>query len=182
LRLSSLITLIILIGASDLLSGQPSPENGLKQEKWGQCKSEDSAQAIAACSELIGSGDMAEGTVGEAFEKRGLAYFRKGDYDRAIEDFDQALRLKPKYGGAFLARANAYVEKKDYDLAIRDYDQVLRLDPDSARAFYDRGIANTYKGTYDRAIQDYDHALHLKPGNADSLYGRGLAFMRNSPW
>ena len=32
-----------------------------------------------------------------AFDNRGSAYFKKGDYDRATADYDQAIRLEPKF-------------------------------------------------------------------------------------
>jgi tetratricopeptide (TPR) repeat protein len=105
-RLPSLITLI-LIGASDLLSGQPPPESRLQREQWRQCKSADPAQAIVACADLIRSGNRADATLAEAFKERGRAYFRKGDYDRAIEDFDHALQIKPDYEDGFIARGSA---------------------------------------------------------------------------
>src|SRR5258708_3836760 len=96
---------LVLIGASDLLSGQPLSENRLQQEQWKQCKSDDLAQAIVACSALIGSGKMADTALAEAFKDRGRAYFRKAAYDPAIEDFDHALQIKPHYEDTFIARA-----------------------------------------------------------------------------
>ena len=53
---------------------------------------ESAEEAIIACSELIGSGNRADATLAEAFKDRGRAYVRKGDYDRAIEDFDPLCR------------------------------------------------------------------------------------------
>ena len=37
-----------------------------------------------------------------AFDCRGIAYSQKGDYDRAIEDYNQTIRLIPNFPGAFL--------------------------------------------------------------------------------
>lgn len=145
MRRASLITLI-LIGASGLLSGQPPPENLLQQEKWGRCKSEDPAQAIAACSELIGSGDMAEGTLGEAFESRGRAFAHRHDYDRAIQDYTQAARLKPSNPNVFDGLGSAYWQKGDYDRTIENYDQALRLRPVDANALIGRGLAYWAEG------------------------------------
>ena len=44
----------------------------------------------------------------------------KGDYDRAIADFDQAIQLKPDYADAYYNRGIAYHDKGDYDRAIAD--------------------------------------------------------------
>ena len=56
---------------------------------------------------------------------RGIAYLRKRDYDLAIQDFENALRLNPSLADAFTGRGLAYADNKgDYDRAISDYDQV----------------------------------------------------------
>jgi tetratricopeptide (TPR) repeat protein len=56
-----------------------------------------------------------------AFHNRGVAYGLKGDYDRAITDFDDAIALDSNLTGAFANRGHAYAAKKDYDRAIADY-------------------------------------------------------------
>lgn len=55
-------------------------------------------------------------------------YREKGDYDRAIADFDEAIRLDPKYAHAYENRAKAYASKGDYDRANTDRNEAIRLD------------------------------------------------------
>lgn len=47
----------------------------------------------------------------------------------AIKDYDEAIKLDPKFANAFNSRGSAYFEKGQYDRAILDYDQAIRLDP-----------------------------------------------------
>ena len=75
---------------------------------------------------------------------------------RAIQDYDQAVRLNPGNPDHFVSRGVAYDAKGQYDRAIQDYDQAIRLRPGFVLAFVDRGIAYANKDQYDRAIQDYD--------------------------
>src|SRR5205085_2424596 len=122
---------------------------------------------ISGCTTLIQSGRETQSILAVAFCNRGNAYQDyKGDYDRAIQDYDQVIRLKPDHFRAFNNRGNAYEHKADYDRAIQDYDQAIRLKPDYPTAFYNRGHAYQHKGDYDRAIQDYDQAVRLKPDDA----------------
>ncbi|BAZ08591.1 TPR domain protein [Calothrix sp. NIES-4071] len=107
---------------------------------------------------------------------RGTAYVYKKDYNRAIVDYNQALKLDPNYDYAYYNRGLAYYNKKDYDRAIADYNQALKLDPNYANAYYNRGLAYDYKKDYDRAIADYNQALKLDPKNANAYIGRGLAY------
>jgi tetratricopeptide (TPR) repeat protein len=104
---------------------------------------------------------------------RGNAYARKGDYDRAIADYDEAIRLDPKYalGYNYYNRGNAYNRKGDYDRAIADYDQAIRLYPKHAKAYNNRGEAYEAKNDLDHAIADYDQALKLAPSLAEARQG-----------
>ena len=63
---------------------------------------------------------------------RGLSYYYKKDYDRAIPDFSEAIRLNPKWAVAFDSRGDAYVAKGDYERAIADFKQAILLDPSEA--------------------------------------------------
>ena len=50
-------------------------------------------------------------------------------HDRAIQDFDQAIKLNPNYAIAFYNRGNAYRLKGQHDRAIQDLDQAIKLNP-----------------------------------------------------
>jgi tetratricopeptide (TPR) repeat protein len=71
-----------------------------------------------------------------------VAVYRTGAYDRAIQDFTAAIRLKPDYPNAFNNRGSAYVEEEHLDRAIQDFDEAVRLQPNNAMALRNR--AATY--------------------------------------
>ena len=73
----------------------------------------------------------------------------KGDYDRAIADATEAIRLDPKMALAYVNRAGAYLQKGDYDRAIADATEAIQ-------AYLD-------KLDYDRAIADATEAIQLDP-------------------
>ena len=113
------------------------------------------------------------------FFNRAIAHQRKGDFDRAIVDFTEAIRIEPDHE-AFCARAIAYQEKGDLDHAIADYTETLRLKPDEPIAFYNRAMAYHTKGDFDRAIADYTLAIRLRPDGAEdavALFNRGRAWL-----
>ncbi|MGL5059475.1 MAG: tetratricopeptide repeat protein, partial [Microcoleus sp.] len=107
---------------------------------------------------------------------RGTAYSRKGEYERAIADYNQAIQLNPKLAEAFYNRGTAYSNKGEYDRAIADYDRAIQLNPKYAKAFNNRGTAYSNKGEYDRAIADYDRAIQLNPKLAEAFNNRGIAY------
>jgi tetratricopeptide (TPR) repeat protein len=110
-----------------------------------------------------------------AFDNLGIAHSKKGEYDLAIEDFTQAIKLNRKYAGPFQGRGEAYAHKGEYDLAIPDFDQAIKLDPDYAEAFYNRGLAHFQMHRYDRAILGYEQAIKLRPDFAEAFYNLGYA-------
>ena len=65
---------------------------------------------------------------------RGLAWSLKKEYDIAIIDYDEAIRLEPKLALAYHNRGIAWLAKGQYDRAIKDFDQAIRLNPNDALA------------------------------------------------
>jgi len=66
------------------------------------------------------------------FFNSGLSYYDKGDYDRAIADYTQAIKLNPNYSEAYNNRGVVYQDKGNKSLAIADYRTAVRLDPNEA--------------------------------------------------
>src|SRR5262252_1863543 len=84
---------------------------------------------IGGCTALIESGKGTPQTLVIAHNNRGNAYSAKGEYDHAVQDYDQSIKLNPNYAHAFANRAQIYLSKGEYDRAARDYDQAIRLKP-----------------------------------------------------
>jgi tetratricopeptide (TPR) repeat protein len=104
---------------------------------------------------------------------RGVAWRKKGEYDNAIKDLTEAIRLKPGNGTDYSIRGNAWRDKNEYNKAIADFTEAIRLDPKDAITFSNRGNAWYDKKEYDKAIADYTEAIRLDPKNVYAFYGRG---------
>ena len=91
-------------------------------------------------------------------------YSQNREYDKAIVEYTQALRLDPNYTLAYNDRSYIYGEiKKDYDRAIADYTQAIRLNPNFVAAYHNRGSVYGHKRDYTRVIADFETALRLDP-------------------
>jgi S1-C subfamily serine protease len=110
----------------------------------------------------------------------GLSSLGKRDYDKAISDFTEAIRLDPNYVLAYNDRGVAYNNQGSFDKAISDYSEVIRLDPSYIPAYIDRGIAYGNQGSFDKAVSDFTEAIRLDPNCADAYTGRGIAYTRQS--
>ncbi len=63
----------------------------------------------------------------EIYYSRGLAYYKIGQYDEAISDFTEALKLKPKHADIYYSRGLAYNKIGQYDKAISDFTEAIKL-------------------------------------------------------
>jgi tetratricopeptide (TPR) repeat protein len=94
---------------------------------------------------------------------RGSAYCMTGQYDRGIEDLNEAVRLKSGNSTAFYDRGYCYLGKHDYKVAVENYDEAIRIKADYAGAFHNRGIAYYRMGQRDRALKDFEEAFRIDP-------------------
>jgi len=97
-----------------------------------------------------------------AYKKRGSAYHAKGDYDKAIADFNNMM-LSSNYD-SYYCRGAAYAGKGDYDKAIADFNNMIALDQDDSLGYFTRGfLVYDAKGDYEKAIADYTKSIELLP-------------------
>jgi tetratricopeptide (TPR) repeat protein len=144
---------------------------------------------IAACTPLIrlyGEAIENAGLSAVTFLTRGTAYSVKGDRDRAMADYKEAIRRDsiPLDAGTrepillndrCWARAIAMI---DLDAALADCNEALRLRPEFTPARDSRAFLNLKRGVFRDALTDYDAVLKEMPMNSYSLYGRGVTKLR----
>ena len=107
------------------------------------------------------------------YNNRGAIYDKQWKYEKAIQDYDQSIKLNPEYVPAYSNRGLTYYKRREYEKAIRDYDQMVKLNPVCARAFSNRGLTYYKQGEYEKAIRDYDQAIKLDPEYAAAYSNRG---------
>jgi tetratricopeptide (TPR) repeat protein len=137
------------------------------------------------------------------FLDRGIMFAMRGDYEMAIEDFTEAVRMNPDLYAAYMLRGRALLasmskvtnvdenfssvgftvnisasaeQQAVYDRALADYSQAIKLEPNSAKTYYERGCVYLNKGDKDRAIADYSQAIRLDPNYASAYNTRGSAY------
>jgi len=103
----------------------------------------------------------------------GNIYSGKGNDEKAISDFDQAIALDPDYAEAYRERGITYGNKGDLDQAIADLSKAIELFPDFADAYHDRGNVYSGKGDIDNAISDLNQAIIIDPNFAEAYHDRG---------
>lgn len=174
----ALLFSLFLVGAA--------PTTATAQSPFDTCFSADAGTSldlrIDGCTSLIQSGALPQDSLAVAFQNRGTAYLGKGDADRAIEDYEQALRLDPNYANAFNSRGVAYQAKGENERAIDDYNQAILLDPDNANALNGRCWLRAALGQLQAALADCDESLRLRPNSSNTLDSRAFVYIRLGRW
>jgi tetratricopeptide (TPR) repeat protein len=102
----------------------------------------------------------------DAYWIRGLAYADLGQYQRAIEDYNKSMRLKPN-DLIYNHRGLAYRNLGQYQLCIEEYNEAIRLKSVEADAYYERGICYYKQGKNQLGCNDARKACAL--GNCKLL-------------
>ena len=129
------------------------------------------AQVIADASEAIRLAPNVP-----SYNLRGSAYYDKGEYDIAIADFNDALRMGATgdVGIIYHNRGNAWRDKKEYAKAIADYDMSISKGPKSAFSYQNRGASKQALGDIDGALADINEAIRIDPTLPQPLTHRAV--------
>ena len=88
----------------------------------------------------------------EDWNNKGNSLIAQDEYYKAIQAYDEAIRLDSNYTDAWINKGNALMNQERYGEAIQAYDQAIRLDSNSTDAWYNKGNALKSQGEYDQAI------------------------------
>lgn len=103
----------------------------------------------------------------------GIYFAQRGNYERALDEFTEAIDNLPQFGSAYAARGDVYLSLGDYELAIADYTDAIDIYPNFVSALYTRGRAYHTIGELDLASADYANAIEQLPEYAMPYWGLG---------
>ncbi len=130
-----------------------------------------------ACNGVIADATLPIDVRFEAYLRRAAIYFTdKGDFDKAVADATEAIKLKPDDARGHAARGGFEAAYNQFDKAIVDLSEAIRLEPGFVGGFAQRAYAYMQTGETEKAIADYDAVLLLQPGDANTHYDRGGAY------
>ncbi len=166
LLLLHLFTLLAVLGLGISVSAQSKCAKGDED-----CKIDEASNSIAD-----NPSDQ------EAYYLRAKAYYRKGDYDSALIDFDKYISLRPTdksyLADGYVGRADAFRRKGDSDMAISDYNMAISLVPNYTTAYMHRGLAYSDKKDYATAIKDFNRGMQIDPKEPELYYNRALVYQK----
>ncbi len=124
-------------------------------------------ETVAVSDETIGVSAPAS-----VHQNRGIDWYAKNELDKAISEYNEAIRLDPASASTYCCRALVWYDKKDLDRAIADYGEAIRLDPKHIWSFNNRGNGWSAKKEFAKAVADYNEAIRLDPSFAAAYKNR----------
>ena len=166
MRAIALTTLLLILGTpaqADNLVGTGNPE---ADDCYRATMLPDlvAHTAISSCNTALNTRRISRRERASILVNRGILYNHMGEYDEALEDFDEALELIADFPEAYINRGNAYFYTGQVDRAIADYDHAIRgRSSQKHTAYFNRGLANEARKRHDQAYADFVRANQLKP-------------------
>ena len=116
------------------------------------------------------------------YRQRALQKIDSSEYEGAIADYTEAIKLNPGTSDDHVHRGNVMrmfliqsgaSDLQKYKIIINDYDEAIRLEPKAPVAYYQRGILWRGLGKLDLAVLDFDEAFRLcrHSGNESLISG-----------
>jgi tetratricopeptide (TPR) repeat protein len=97
---------------------------------------------------------------------RGTTRYEKNNLDGAIEDFNQAIKIRPRLM-AYIRRGRAFDAKGDTDEAIADFTTAVNIGPTLPLGYYPRAVILEKTGELKGALADYQKYLELGGAEQD---------------
>ncbi len=132
--------------------------------------------AINSYTRCIDLGDLTVSNLAAAYFNRANGYYDIGDFDQAILDYDDVIRLDLSAADAYTNRGLAYIKIDNHKQAIREFDMAISADPGFFPAYHNRCLALALMGRSKEALLDCNYSLRLIPSNPLSLDSRALAY------
>lgn len=114
----------------------------------------------------------------EAFN-RAFAHHRRGDLDRAAQEYIRALEMDDQYVLAFYNLGDVYRQKNDWDLARDAYRRALQLSPENASARYNLAYVLDLLGETAATRDQLAYLIQQNPSHAGAHYLLGLILSRD---
>lgn len=108
---------------------------------------------------------------------RAIAYFNSGEYRKALNDYDRALKMEPSSYSLQLSRAFCLTQDMQYAEALKACAALLQMDPDNNEVLTQQGYCKQQLGDKTGALNDFSLAIKKDPGSARWLTYRAGLYM-----
>src|SRR6267142_1181943 len=102
------------------------------------------------------------------YQQRGYADATNQQFQDAINDYGEAIKLTPQDVRVYEQRAAVEMKLQDYDKALADYSEVIKLKPNEVRYLNYRAYIYELKNDLQNSLAENEKILKLDPNNQDA--------------
>jgi Tfp pilus assembly protein PilF len=114
-----------------------------------------------------------------AYVNRGYMYNQYNEYDLAIRDCNEGIKLDSNHFKFYVNRAVSYRSTGRFDLAFADFNKAIQKNPKNYESYLDRGILYTDQfNKYDSGIADFRIYMRFRPTDVNCYYNMAVAFYK----
>jgi tetratricopeptide (TPR) repeat protein len=114
-----------------------------------------------------------------AYVNRSYMYIQYKQYDKAIKDCDEGLKIDSNHYKLYINRGTAYRDMAVYDLALENFSAAIRKNPKSYDTYLDRGILYTdHFNKLDSGVSDFRYYQLFRPDEKNGNYNLGVAYYK----
>ena len=120
----------------------------------------------------------------ESFNYLGVAYYRSGNFEKAMENYNKSLEIDKNYasvynniGSLYLSHFQSSKDRRSYENATSNFNKALEIDENLYSALNGRGAARYFIGDFTGAISDWKRSVSAKPDFIDPYFSIGIAYL-----
>ena len=168
-----LVTALALC-ASQVCQGQArknvkeNEANRLAREGSEAAKNQDWDKAVDLFRKASAMDHKYADELATVYQGRGYASAKNQQYQDAIQDFTEALKIKSNDPRIYEQRAAAEMKVYDYDKALADYSELIKLKPNEVRYLNYRAYVYEVKEDVQNSMADTEKVLKIDPNNQEA--------------
>jgi len=173
------VEMIELMNLSDVQDELSSEQNGMVQlfrQQLQAMRNGSLEDGFTMFDSLCKINDLSSQSKGHVLAYRGECYRLKGDWEKALSDFNEALQYIPEDVRAITRRGVTYILMERYEEALVDLNRAIALDEKDVWAIAVRGEAYRRMGRYQEALIDLNQAIALDEKHSWAIAMRGETY------
>jgi tetratricopeptide (TPR) repeat protein len=180
MKRNSILTVIIVLSAcvSPVAQAQGGKEakqakgnseaNRLAREGAEALKSNDFDKAVDLLRKASSLDHKYTPDLAIAYERRGYALAKSQQFQDAVQDYTEAIKIKSNEPRIYEERAYAEMKIYAYDKALDDYAELIKLKPKEVRYYNFRAYIYEAKEDNQNAMAENEKALQIDPNNQEA--------------
>lgn len=108
----------------------------------------------------------------------GDLYGRRGEFEKAVEEFKKAIELKPGYADAYHNLGNTYQQMGEIDNATENFEKAIEFNPNLWQSYQNLAAIYFEEAKFDQAVRNMQKAIDVNPQNANLHVNLGIIYLK----